>query len=91
MRLPALAVAAYELSPIDLIPDTIPVLGLLDDLILVPLGLALVLRLASPALGEQARERAARTAERPVSRAAAAVIVLVWLATALLVWRLWRG
>lgn len=91
VRLLALAVAAYAVSPIDLIPDAIPVLGLLDDLILVPLGLALVLRLAPPGLVEQARERAARTAERPVSRAAAAVVVLVWIAAALLVFRLWRG
>jgi uncharacterized membrane protein YkvA (DUF1232 family) len=58
-RLVAIAVAAYALSPIDLIPDFIPVLGLLDDLILVPLGFWLVLRLMPPAVIARARQRAA--------------------------------
>ncbi|CAA9343900.1 MAG: hypothetical protein AVDCRST_MAG71-2394 [uncultured Lysobacter sp.] len=90
VRVLALAIAAYALSPIDLIPDFIPVLGLLDDVILVPLGVALVLRLAPPALVDNARREAAVAAERPVSRWAAAVIVLLWLAVAGLAVVLWR-
>lgn len=90
-RLLAAAVAAYALSPIDLIPDVIPVLGLLDDLILVPLGVALVVRLVPPVVMAEARARAAVLAERPTSRAAAAVIVGVWIAlavgAALVLWR----
>ncbi|HZX81575.1 MAG TPA: DUF1232 domain-containing protein, partial [Lysobacter sp.] len=74
------AVAAYALSPIDLIPDFIPVLGYLDDLLLVPLGVWLVIRLAPAAVVEAARARAQVAAERPVSRAAATVIVLLWIA-----------
>ncbi len=78
-RLLALLVAAYALSPIDLIPDFIPVLGLLDDLILVPLGLWLVLRWMPGDVMERARRRAQRVLERPRSWAGAAVVVLVWL------------
>ena len=80
VRLLALAVAAYALSPIDLIPDFIPVLGLLDDIVIVPLGLALVVRWTPPEVLASAREQAGRMAERPVSRVAAAAIALVWLA-----------
>ncbi|MFC0676468.1 YkvA family protein [Lysobacter korlensis] len=87
VRLVALAVAAYALSPIDLIPDFIPVLGLLDDIVLIPLGLALVLRLTPPALRDEARARAEAVADRPVSRGAAVVIVLVWMALLGLAWR----
>ncbi len=87
VRLLALAVAAYALSPIDLIPDMIPVLGLLDDLLIVPLGLLLVTRLLPPAVLADARERAAATLARPRSLVAAAVFVLLWLAAAaVLVW-----
>lgn len=79
VRLLALLVAAYALSPIDLIPDFIPVLGYLDDVILVPLGVALVLRLTPPPVMAAARERAEAVVDRPVSLAMAAVIVLVWV------------
>ena len=82
LRLLALAVAAYALSPIDLVPDFIPVLGYLDDLLLVPLGLLLVLRLLPPAVLHDARERAAQMLARPRSAVAAACIVLLWLALA---------
>ena len=89
-RLLALAVAAYAFSPIDLVPDFIPLLGLLDDLLLVPLGVALVLRLTPPAIIEDARARATDAAERPVSRVAAMVIVLAWIAVlAALAWVWW--
>lgn len=89
-RLVALAVASYALSPIDLIPDMIPVLGLLDDLILVPLGIALALRLVPPAVMAEARLRAEALAACPTSRAAAVAIVVVWgllaAASAVLLW-----
>ena len=76
----AIAVAAYALSPIDLIPDFIPVLGLLDDLIILPLGILLVVWLMPPGIMAEHRERAARAQERPMSRTAAIVVVLVWIA-----------
>src|SRR4051794_561218 len=75
----AAAVAAYALSPIDFIPDFIPVLGYLDDAILVPLGILLTLRLVPPELMSEHRLRAARAMERPVSQTAAVVIVSIWL------------
>ena len=84
VRLLALLVAAYALSPIDLIPDVVPVLGYLDDLLLVPLGLLLVIRLLPAEVLADARRQAALTLARPRSRAAAAVIVLLWLAAAAL-------
>ena len=87
----ALLVAGYALSPIDLIPDFIPVLGLLDDLILVPLGIMAVVRLVPPHVMAESREAAAVLAERPVSRTAAAVIVCVWAGSlALAVWLTYR-
>ncbi len=75
----AIAVAAYALSPIDLIPDFIPVLGYLDDLILVPVGLWLVLKLI-PAEVLADHRAAAEAAARPVSRGALIGIVAVWIA-----------
>lgn len=89
VRVLALLIAAYALSPIDLIPDAIPVLGYLDDIIIVPLGLALVLRLIPLAVRESAQMRAAEVAERPISYTAATIIVIIWIAgTGLIVWRL---
>ena len=83
----ALCVAGYALSPIDLIPDFIPVLGYLDDLILVPLGIWAVVKLIPPDLMAEHRAAAALAAERPVSRTAALVIALIWAASiALTVW-----
>jgi len=72
-------VAAYALSPIDLIPDFIPVLGYLDDVVIVPLGIVLAVRLIPPAIMSQHRTAASEAIARPRSRAAAAVIVLTWL------------
>jgi uncharacterized membrane protein YkvA (DUF1232 family) len=79
VRAIALLVAAYAVSPIDLIPDFIPVIGYLDDLLLVPLGIALVLRLTPLDVLESARAKALLAADRPVSYAAAATIVTIWL------------
>jgi uncharacterized membrane protein YkvA (DUF1232 family) len=58
----AVGVAAYALSPIDLIPDFIPMLGYLDDLILVPLGVSLAIRLIPPAVRDELRRTAAKRA-----------------------------
>ena len=75
----AACVAAYALSPIDLIPDFIPVLGYLDDLILLPLGILLAVRLVPPAIMAELRAEAdARHAARPVSWTGAAAIGVVW-------------
>jgi len=84
VRLLALLVAAYALSPIDLIPDFIPVIGYLDDLILLPLGIALIVKFTPPEVISDAKVRAANLAERPTSYFAAAVIVVIWLALGLL-------
>src|ERR1700720_806552 len=81
----ALCVAGYALSPIDLIPDFIPVLGYLDDLVIVPLGILTVLRLIPPEIMAENRAAAARCAERPVSRTAGTAIALVWAASIALV------
>lgn len=87
----AIAVAGYALSPIDLIPDFIPVLGYVDDLIIVPLGILLVVKLIPPDVMSEHRELAAAAQDRPVSRAAAATIIIVWTATVFLfVWLLYR-
>jgi uncharacterized membrane protein YkvA (DUF1232 family) len=74
----AFAVAAYAASPIDLIPDFIPVLGYLDDLLIVPLGIMLVIRLIPPEIMAEHRALAKAAQDRPVSRTAAAVIVVLW-------------
>ena len=79
VRLLALLVAAYALSPIDLIPDFIPILGYLDDALLIPLGVWLVVRLTPPEVVAEARERAAHLLRRPVSYLAAAAIGVFWL------------
>jgi uncharacterized membrane protein YkvA (DUF1232 family) len=79
VRMLALLVAAYAISPIDLILDFIPVIGYLDDLLIVPLGLALVIRLTPPEVLESARAKAGQTASKPVSYTAAACFVLLWL------------
>ncbi len=87
------AVAAYALSPIDLIPDFVPVVGYLDDLLIVPAGIALAVRLVpAPVLAEcRARAEEAFAQGRPVSRAAAVAVVITWVACAALalavVWR----
>jgi uncharacterized membrane protein YkvA (DUF1232 family) len=89
----ALGVVAYALSPLDLIPDVIPILGYLDDLVLVPLGLILALRLIPPAVLADARARAEALDDAPrrARWAGAAIVVALWvLAVAVSVWLLVR-
>lgn len=84
-KIAAAAVAGYALSPIDLIPD----FGYLDDLIIVPLGILLAVRLIPPELMLEFRVGATRWSQAPTSQAGLAVIVTLWLASgALLVWSL---
>ena len=86
----AALVAAYALSPIDLIPDFIPVIGYLDDLLILPLGIWLVVRMIPEALMQELRGKAAATlAERPKSTLAALMIVLIWLFVAFIILKIW--
>ncbi len=88
-KLVAGCVAAYALSPIDLIPDFIPILGYLDDLLIVPLGIMLAVRLIPPPLMAEFRAQATLRAERPTSRAGLIVILAIWfLCLILSVWLL---
>jgi uncharacterized membrane protein YkvA (DUF1232 family) len=80
----ALVVAGYALSPIDLIPDFIPVLGYLDDVILVPAGIWLVVRLIPPEVMAEHRALAAAAQDRLVSLVAGIFVVGVWLILAAL-------
>ena len=75
----AVAVAGYALSPIDLIPDFIPVLGYLDDLVIVPLGVWLVVSLIPADVMAEYRQIAAERGRRPVSKAGAAAIIVIWI------------
>jgi uncharacterized membrane protein YkvA (DUF1232 family) len=80
-------IAAYAFSPIDLIPDFIPVLGLLDDAIILPLGIWLAVKLIPPAIMAEHRHAAEAASGKPVSRAAGVVLVAVWvLLTVVLIW-----
>ena len=79
VRLLAALIAAYALSPIDLIPDFIPVIGYLDELILIPLGITLILRLAPETVITDARTKAQSLALKPVSYAGAMAIFGIWL------------
>ena len=81
-------IVAYAISPIDLIPDFIPVLGYLDEVILLPLAIALALRLIPEPVIADARVRAETAAERP-TRAAAVVIILIWILLGILAYRAW--
>ena len=78
----ALLVVAYALSPIDLIPDFIPVLGLLDDVILVPIGVWLVIKLIPAQILSDARVAAAQLEAKPVSYVGLMLIVALWLLVA---------
>ena len=91
-RLLVAGIVAYALSPVDLIPDFVPVLGYLDDLILIPMGIALAIKMIPPAVLAACRVRAREVMQhdKPVSRVAAAVIVVIWVTLAVLciVWAL---
>jgi uncharacterized membrane protein YkvA (DUF1232 family) len=83
----AACIAAYALSPIDLIPDFVPVVGYLDDLFIVPLGIMLAVHLIPPALMAEHRAAASAATGRPTSKAGAAAIVAIWIAAiALTAW-----
>ena len=83
-RVFAALVVGYAFSPIDLIPDPIPFIGYLDDLILVPLGIALAIRMIPAEVLAECREKAKELSKKPVNRVAAVVVVAVWLALAAL-------
>ena len=80
-RLFAACVVGYAFSPIDLIPDPIPVLGYLDDLVLVPLGIAIALKMIPSSVMTECRDKAqsAMSQGKPTNWAAAAIIVTIWL------------
>ncbi len=89
-KLAAVVVVAYALSPIDLIPDFIPVLGYLDDVIILPVALLLVIKMIPAPLMAEFRQEAQRRAERPTSRAGAILIVAIWIAAfVLVIWAFW--
>jgi len=79
-RVVALAVVAYALSPIDLIPDPVPLLGHLDDLVLVPLGIVLAIRLLPPGILAEYRERTDALAAAPATWISALGILAIWVA-----------
>lgn len=82
-------VAAYALSPVDLIPDFVPVLGYLDDLLIVPFGIWIALNLIAQAVMDDLRAQAAGRL-RPVSWGGLAIVVTIWVtAAALTAWLLW--
>jgi len=83
-----LFIAAYALSPIDLIPDFIPILGLLDDAVLIPAGIWLFVKMVPPELFQEHRATAEAAAERPGSAWGAVVVIVLWILAALLVARL---
>jgi uncharacterized membrane protein YkvA (DUF1232 family) len=86
----AICIVAYAFSPIDLIPDPIPVLGYLDDLILIPFGIALTLRLIPDEVMTDARAQAAENSAKPANWIAAGLIICCWIVLVLLtVWLIW--
>ena len=80
-RLLAVCVVGYAFSPVDLIPDPIPVLGYLDDLILLPIGIWIVLKMIPPDVMTDSREKARKEIEigKPVNRIAACIIIAIWI------------
>ena len=77
----AFCVAGYALSPIDLIPDFVPVLGYMDDVVIVPLGILIVVKLIPPEIMAEHRALAAAAQARPVSPTAGIVIAVIWAAS----------
>lgn len=92
-RIFAACVVGYAFSPIDLIPDPIPVLGYLDDLVLVPLGIALALRIIPPEVMAECQQKSREVMQqgKPVNKLAAAVIIAVWLLLAIVAVRFLAG
>lgn len=87
-RVAAGLVVAYALSPIDLIPDFVPILGYLDDLLLLPLGILAVQRLVPPAVLHDCRARADQPIDRSIGGWGAALIGMIWLlVVGAIVWR----
>lgn len=86
-RLLGLVIAAYALSPIDLVPDFVPVLGLVDDALLIPAGLWLIARMVPASLLVEHRATAEAASRRPVSWAGLAMVVMLW---AVLAWTAWH-
>lgn len=87
----ALAVVAYALSPIDLIPDFIPVLGYLDEVLVLPLGVLFAVRLIPAALMADFREAAGQRQHLPRQWAGAAIVVALWLLAGTLAgWWIWH-
>ena len=84
-RILAVLVAAYALSPVDLVPDFIPVLGYLDDLILIPAGIALVLRLIPAVVMSDARIKAEASLAKPSTWWMTGLIILVWICLVILI------
>ncbi|AFY51163.1 hypothetical protein Nos7524_5446 [Nostoc sp. PCC 7524] len=91
-KLLAIIIVAYAFSPIDLIPDVIPVIGYLDDLLIVPLGIWLLIKLIPPSVLSECRERAEieQSSSKPTNWVAAGVVVAIWLLLGILV-VLWLG
>ena len=84
------AVAAYALSPIDLIPDFVPVLGYLDDLLIVPLGIIVAVKLVPPDLMREFREEAVRRRSHPSGNTGLALMIGLWVLAAVgVTWLLW--
>lgn len=87
-------VVAYALSPIDLIPDFIPVLGYVDDVLLLPALIWLTIRLLPPAVLAESRGQADAWMQtnrpKPCSRAGAAIVVVLWLVCGVMAWHWWR-
>lgn len=94
-RAVAICVVGYAFSPIDLIPDFIPIIGYLDDLVLIPVGVTLAVKLMPAAVWSDAQEqsRIALQEGKPINRIAAGIIIAIWaslaIGTGVIVWR-WR-
>ncbi len=87
----ALLVAGYALSPLDIIPDFIPVIGFVDDVILVPLGILAVIKLVPPEILREHREHAERTINLPKNRIGGIALLCLWItAVGISAWLLWK-
>lgn len=85
-RIVGMLIAAYALSPIDLVPDFVPVLGLIDDVVLIPAGVWLFERLVTPELMAEHRAAAEAASRRPVHWGGVLIVVALWALAAWLVW-----